>query len=396
MEAFFMKHKIEEEWLVFFDRVLDEVKKIVYKQYRVEEDGSGSPETLAIREAIESFPCPLRIAEIKIDVKKYPYISDKICQVINYDLTRLGERSLEYYGVIDSRDKEKLKQTLIKHFNLSGKGFDEFYKDFKHIGWADDNLTFYTQFTVYNTKNNFKRFILDFYTHLIGLVGDKLIEKFKKVIDYNRLFNLKPDPILSLEEYIKRNDVEGFLNLSFHDLQKRVCNFQLIPDVPESIKRVFDNAKKLFIFGYLEYNFFTISQHYAYLALESAIRHRYNCSLGEKAKITSPKGESIKISPSWRQIDSFCRKRGWNTHAIKVNGKKFPYSNRRLLDWLLEKKIITKWERKQYDVAINMRNILSHLEFAPLDVPRISTIKIIADRINRLFYEQKVESEKLR
>ena len=393
-----MKDKIEEEWLTFFDRVLDEVKKMVYRQYPVEEDGSGSPETLAIREAIRSFPCPLRIAEIKMDVKKYPYISDEICQIISYDLTRLGERSLEYYGVIDSTDKEKLKQILVKYFNLSEKGFNDFYNDFKHVGWADDNLNFYTQFRWYGIKDNFRRFVFDFYSDLIALMGDKLIERFKRVIDYNRLFNLKPDPILSLEEFIKRNDIEGLFGLNFQDLQKQICNFQLIPDVPEHVKRVFDNANKLFIFGYLHYHFFTISQHYAYLALESAIKHRYNRSLGEKAKITNPKGESIEIPPSWRDIYYFCQRnrgKGWKLSKIKVNGEDFPYSNRLLLKWLVEKKILTKWERRQYDVGINMRNILSHLEFAPIDVPRSFTIKVIADRINKLFYEQKVESEKL-
>jgi len=390
-EFFFMKDRIEEEWLSFFDRVFDEVKKMVYKQYPVEEDGSGSPETLAIREAIEGFPCPLRIAEIKIDIKKYSYIHDDICQIVRYDLTKLGESSLEYYGVINSVDKEKLKQTLVKYFNLSEKAFDEFYKDFTYIGWADDNLNFYTQFTLYSIKKNFDRFILDFYTYFLGSVRDKLTEKSKKVMDYNRLFNLEPDPILSLEEFIKRNDLEGLLHLNFNDLQERVCNFQLIPDVPEHVKRVFGNAKKLFIFGYLHYQFFTISQHYAYLALESAIKHRYNISLGKKAKITNPKGESIEISPSWRDIYYFCqryRRKGWKLSKIEVNGKDFPYNNRLLLNWLVEKKIITKWERKQYDVGINMRNILSHLEFAPIFVPSGSTIKIIADRINKLFYEQ--------
>ena len=387
-----MNDKIEEEWLTFFDRVFNEVKKKVDRNYPVEEDGSGSPETLAIIEAIENFPCPLKIAEIKIDIENYPDISDEICQIINYDLTRLGEKSLEYYGVIDSRDKEKLKQIIVKHFNLSEKGFDEFYKDFTYIGWTDDNRNFYTQFRTYNIKNNIERFVSDFYSDLMGLMRYKLVEKFKKVIDYNRLFNLKSDPILSLEEFIKRNDIQGLLGSSFQDLQERVCNFQLIPSVPEHVKRVFDNAKKLFIFGYLNYQFFTISQHYAYLALESAIRHRYNRSLGEKAKITNPKGESIDISPSWREIDRFCRNRGWDTHTIKVNEKKFPYSNRRLLNWLVEKNIINKWERKQYDVGINMRNILSHLEFAPISFPKSSTIEIIANRINRLFYEQKVKS----
>lgn len=387
-----MNDKIEEEWLTFFDRVFYEVKRKVHRDYPVEEDGSSSPETRAIIEAIENFPCPLKIAEIKIDIENYPDISNEFCQIINYDLTKLGERSLEYYGVIDSRDKEKLKQIIVKHFDLSEKGFDEFYKDFTYIAWTDDNRNFYTQFRRYNIKNNIERFVSDFYGDIMGLMGPIFVEKFKKIIDYNRLFNLKSDPILSLEEFIKRNDIQGLLGSSFQDLQERVCNFQLIPSVPEHVKRVFDNAKKLFIFGYLNYQFFTISQHYAYLALESAIRHRYNRSLGEKAKITKTKTESIDISPSWREIDRVCRNKGWDRSKIKVNGKKFPYNNRRLLDWLVEKNIINKWERKQYDVGINMRNIFSHLEFAPISFPKSSTVEIIANRINRLFYERKVKS----
>lgn len=383
-----MKEKIEE-WIKFFDRVLDEVRKMVHDQYPVEEDGSGSPETLAIRKAIESFSCPITVAEIVIDLKRYPYIKDRICQIVCYNLDKLGERSIQYHGLINSRNKEKLRQVLIEHFNLSEKGFDEFYKDFKIISWSDEKCSFYTQFRWYDIskKENFREFTFDFYKDFVFFIGGKLIERFKEVVDYNARYNLDPDPILSIYELTKKDStVDGFTGINIQSLQEQVCSLQLIPTVSEHVKRVFDRAKKLFVYGYFHYGFFTISEHYAYLALESAIRNRYNQFLGKKAKVTSPEGETVELSSSWWTIYKFCRRKGWKLGKTTVNGQDFPYNNRLLLNWLVEQNIITKWEKKQYDVGINLRNILSHQEFAPIHMPNSFTLKVIADRINRLFH----------
>jgi len=367
--------------------VFDEAKKMVYKQYPVEENGSGSPETLGVRKAFESFLCPLRIAEIKVDLKRYPYIKNEICPIINYDLTRLGKRSLEYHGVIDSLDKEKLKQTLVRHFNLNEKNFEDFYKDFKTIGWADEGLNSYTQFRLYNIRDDFGKFVFELNFEVYYLIRGKLIERFKDVPDYNVLFNLEPDPILPFSEVTKKDPTTGvFSDITLQYLQEKVCNIQLIPTVPKDVKRVFNHAKKLFIFGYFYYGFFTISEHYAYLALESAIRNRYNQFLGKKARIINPKGKTIESSSSWWVIYCLCKSKGWKPSKIKVNGQKFPNNNRLLLDWLVEKRIITKWEKKQYDVGINLRNILSHLEFAPIHTPNSFVLKDVADRINKLYY----------
>lgn len=376
------------EWLEFFDRAFKEIKAIILKQYPLEDDGSGSPETLAFREVVESFPCPIELVEIKIDKEIYSYIRDETCQIIKYDFTNLGQRRIEYYGIIDSKDKEKLKRVLTTLFEFDNESFELFYQDFRTIGWSDETSSFYVQFTPYNIKVDLKNFVWDFAVFMQPFLG-QIVERVKRVLDFNSLFDLKPDRILSLEEITRIEPTTQAFGKSVEHFQKQICDVQFIPAVPEHPRRVFETAKKLYIFGYFYYRFFTVSEHYAYLALESAIKHRYNQSLRPKAVITNPEGEAIEASPSWSDIFSFCERnrRKWNRFKIKVNGEKFPHSNKLLLDWLIEKRIITKWERRQYDAGINLRNILSHQEFAPIHFPRSSTLKMIAERINKLFYK---------
>lgn len=107
-----MKDEVTE-WTVFFDRVFAEARKIIYKQYKVEQDGSGPPEILAIREIVANFPCPVRIAEIRIDIEKHKHIKDEVCQTIRYDFSEIGIRSVESYGRVDARDSERLKKLLV-------------------------------------------------------------------------------------------------------------------------------------------------------------------------------------------------------------------------------------------------------------------------------------------
>lgn len=377
------------EWLGFFDKAFNEIKAIILKQYPLEDDGSGSPETLAFREVVESFPCPIRLVEIKINKGIYSYIQDETCQMIRYDFKNLGQRKFEYYGIIDSKDKEKMKRVLTAHFEFDNKSFEHFYQDFRIVGWSDETSNFYVQFTLYNIKDNLKRFVLDLAVSFQSYFGRQIVERIKRVLDFNSMFDLKPDRILSLEEINRVDPTTQTFGKSTEYFQQQICDVQLIPNVPEHPRRVFESAKKLYIFGYFYYRFFTISEHYAYLALESAIRNRYNQSLGARVVVTNPEGESVELSPSWFNVFFLCRrnKRKWNLFKIKVNEEKFPYNNKLLLDWLVQKEIITKWERRQYNVGIDLRNALSHQEFASIHSPNSSTLKIVADRINKLFYK---------
>ncbi|MCJ7633494.1 hypothetical protein MUP77_14045, partial [Candidatus Bathyarchaeota archaeon] len=108
------------EWNTFFDQTFEFAKKTILEWYRLERDGSGSPETLAIRKATTLLPCPVRIAELKIDEEKHGHIRDELCQVIRYDFSRLGTKAdVDYCGVVDACDKKRLKELLVKRFDLN-------------------------------------------------------------------------------------------------------------------------------------------------------------------------------------------------------------------------------------------------------------------------------------
>jgi len=384
-----------KEWSVFFDEVFREAKKIVYEQHKVEEDGSGPPEILAIRKAIASFPCPLRIAEIKIDTEKYNHIKDEICQIIRYDFSKLGKRAIEYLGVVDAKDPEKLKEILVKSFDLSENSFEEFYKDFRTIGWSDDETNFYTQFPLYDIKNNFREFVLDFVLFGFNIFGLKISEKFRKGLDWNSKFNLKPDPIFPISEITKMDKTlsafSGIEEGGIEELQKDVSDIQLIPAVPEDVKRVFQHAKDLYIYGFFRYNFFTIAQHYAYLALESAIKNRYYQSFDKEIVLTSDKGEPVKVGRMDHQlIIDLCRKRGWNARKIRINNEKFAFTKEELLDWLVKKEIITRWEKRLCERGMRLRDLMSHLTRAQILPPgySVEALRFVADLINKIYFTQ--------
>ncbi|GAG80389.1 unnamed protein product, partial [marine sediment metagenome] len=214
-------------------------------------------------------------------------------------------------------------------------------------------------------------------------LSSETAEKFwEKEVDYNALYGLAEDSILSMSRIIEKDPIFGaFVKLSggeaigitIEDLQKHVSDIQLIPPVPEAVKRVFRIAKELYIFGYFRYIFFTVSAHYAYLVLESAIKHRYAASLGVKAILTNPKGQQHEISPpSWERIFKFCKrhsKEGWSAHKIRVNGESFPSTMPTLLNWLVANKLVPKWELRQYEAGVDLRHGLSHLESPSVFTP---------------------------
>jgi hypothetical protein len=388
------------EWADFFKRMFSEARKIILERYRFEEDGSGPPETLAIRRIVTDFPCPVRVAEIRIDTEKHEHIKDEVCQVVRYDFSGLGtseslvDRSIEYCGFIDAKQSEKLKEILVKNFDLKDNWFDDFYRDFKIIGWSDDEVSFYTQFLLYDIRKDFTKFVYDFISQVFSSLEEKIIQESRKGIDWSSEFNLEPDPIQLMSKITNMDrTLEAFPSFSkgagIEELQKDICTIQLIPSVPENVTKVFRHAKDLHIYGFFCYGFFTISQHYAYLALESAIKTRYYQSFGREITLENEKHETVKMGRIDHQgIMDFCRRRkGWDVRRLWINGKRLAYNTKELLDWLVGEKIITLWERRRCYRGMTLRNIMSHLTRTHVFPPSYSVraLEFVGDLINRLY-----------
>ena len=387
------------QWTDFFNKMFDEARRLIYERYKVEANGSGHPEVLAIRKAASSFPCPVRIAEIKIDLEKHKNMNIELRQVIRYDFSELGvtKGAIEYYGVVDENDSEKLKELLVTKFDWSFS-FDEF-KDLRTIGWSDDELKRVVQFPMYDIRDNFREFIGDFLFHAFNPFASEEIRKIAKGIDWNKKFDLEPDPIFPLFELTTMDrTLSAFLAFSeggdIDRLQQDICNIQLVPTVPEEVKIVFQRAKNLYIYGFFRYSFFTIARHYAYLALESAIKNSYYQSFGNNIVLANKKegGEKIKFNRINHQIViDFCRGRtGWNCNRLWINGEKFAFKSDELLDWHVRNGIITLWQRRLCNRGIRQRNLTSHLTNPSIFPPSysIEALELVADMINRLFSDR--------
>ena len=389
------------EWVNFFKNAFERVKEMFKEAYQFEDEEEISPGLLALRDAVFSLPCAVKILELEVDTTKCEHIEDDVCQIVTYNFSKLGKVSVEYFGIIKADEREKLRDVFYEKLGLDKKDATEFAeslcRDFRTTGiYYPNKPDCYLQFTFFNIRKKPEKYIRELFSILTLPGYSPFVEKFKKEEpDWNALYCLEEDPILPFSKIVQEDPIlEGFVGFAtIEKVQKMISDIQLIPTVPEDVKRVFNRAKDLFVYGYFKYSFFTISEHYSFLALESAIRHRYIKSLGAKVILTDRKKRLYfeMSSPSYERIWEFCirnKKAGWSAHRLLVNGEPFPYKTRKILDWLVDKKILTKWERKQYDAGIFLRNSLSHLEHASIIMPNSEILRRVAENINKLFHEK--------
>ena len=392
----------ENGWDEFFDKVFNALKVKFKEIYPFKEDGEVSPDIVALRDAIFKLPCPVKVLELRFDGAKFAHVKERLGILLRYDLSRIGEKQIEDYGVVDVENIDVLKSVLIDKFGFSESTVADFVSDFKTTGIWGYELDYYIHFTQYDIRRYFDEYLFELLQIFLYDRSSQLIQKFKRENDFNFLYNLKEDKVLPWEVFTNRDPALNDLSRkpTVEDLQKDICDIQLIPTVPEEVKKVFKAAKDLYVFGYFRWHFFTISTHYAHLAIESAIKHKYTQYLGEKVVLTCKGGDLSHemIKPSCEGIFDFCkqnRKQGWNYHKLKVNGENFPWRMGDLLDWLLKNGIQTKWQIDRLKFAIYMRNALSHLEFVTIMWPSTIELKRASVLINNLYYAAPMRQPKL-
>ena len=345
---------LEMEYTTYFSEFFENVKEEFRKLTGFKEADELSSGELAFRDAIRSLPCPVSVVRLIIDVKKYKEAKNNAYHLIIYDFSNFGESSVEYCGKIDLDEIEKYIE-LLKDFNLDQQKIKEL-KSFKLAGYGDPECWFWIWIIPYDILEKPEEYARDFMHSFWITFGHKILQKFERRINYNSKYGLKSDPVLPLSELLKKDKIfSSFVKvdksgepreITIEDLQRSVCGIQLIPNVPEGVKKVFNAAKRLHIFGYFEYYFFTISQHYAFLALESALRNRCSEIYGKPKKFI--------------RLDVIIKK-------------------------LVEKGIIPKGEVKIYDAGRYLRNSLSHLTNPSVMTPSSTLLERVAYQINQIY-----------
>jgi hypothetical protein len=170
---------------------------------------------------------------------------------------------------------------------------------------------------------------------------------------------------------------------SLEDRQEALSAIRLKQSVPESVRLTFRLAKRLYLFGHFEYGFYTISQHYAFLALEAAVYSRWVSDLPPEITIQVPPNPLHKTPRTTHEkLYSLWQKCG---RKLKVEGQDFPNSVFKILAKFVSDGTITENQRERIEAAIQLRNELSHLESAPIDSPSLSTLEITSEFINTLY-----------
>lgn len=375
------------------------LKEFFYQNYKFEErEEDNYPPLLTLRDIIESLPPAIQVIEI-VGPQNHKTLKNGKGFILKFDFEYLNSDKIEYCGSIDYNEPDKLVSILVEKCKLKENNMRNYAHDictnFQLTGMWEPKESWYLHFIQDDILKNPKA--LDRSLRQVFLFFPNppvVLEKFKRRFhdDYTQIYGLKPNPILPFEQLLKADVRSKSFNFDLEDLQKKVANIQLIPLVPLEVKTVFNRAKHLFIFGYFQYEFFTISQHYAFLALESAVKHRYIKSLGKDVLLTDKKNPTLLkklISPTFHFIESFCiRIKGWNRSTLLVNGKAFPYTGKKLIDWLETNNLIRKWERGSYDTALFLRHSHSHLERPSIMIPDSLALERTAEQINFLFHSK--------
>ena len=345
---------LEKEYSTYFSEFFENVKEEYMKSIGFKEADELSSGELAFRDAITSLPCPVKVVKLKIDITKYKDAENDVYHLITYDFSNFGESSVKYYGELDLYQIEKYIE-LLKDFDLDQHTINEL-KKFSLTGYGDPNRWYWVWIIPYDILENTEEYARNFIHSFWMTFRDKILQKFERKIDYNSKYGLKSDIVLPLSELLKKDKLVSSVviideygrdrAITTEELQKSIRGIQLIPSVPKEVKKVFDAARKLYIFGYFEYYFFTISQHYAFLALESALRNRYNGIYG------MPK------------------------NFIGLNN---------IIKKLVEKGIVPKGEEKIYDAGRELRNALSHLTNPSIMTPSPSILERVAYQINQIY-----------
>jgi hypothetical protein len=130
---------------------------------------------------------------------------------------------------------------------------------------------------------------------------------------------------------------------------------QLSPKVPDDVKRLFEVARGVMVYGWYFYPLFTLGAEQCYRVVEAAVGHRYQQAGGKRSVRSGKRMREFKLSEK--------------------------------LNWLVKKSIIPKEKESLWQSLRALRNMASHPEHQSIYDPAMSVNMLhhCAEDINSLF-----------
>jgi hypothetical protein len=375
---------IISDWNAFFRLLRGAVNEIAVKNCPLPNDRSGPERVLSIRRALDLLPVAVNIVMLDTEGAEVVRKDGRYAFVIHYDLAKPKTLHVTDHGIIALSDFERHTGLFQSVFKVDAESLGDLrvlrfsatygYPDILHV-------------PLYDPRTNLKHYAYELFDILCS---DNIVGLFEMQYDFNSKYGLRSGTILSESELLHIDEVNrmffhGDRDQAIKIAQERVAALQMTGRVPTEVARIFNTAKRLYIFGLFEYQFFTVSHHYAYLAIEAAVYHRWSQTQPKPFVLTHGK-EQMTVHDSGRgSIARFCEDKGWNRRDVKLNGKRFPFSTASLLARLRQAGTITEFQQRQLETKLKLRNIHSHLEFGPLEMPETGVLERVAEVINALF-----------
>ena len=106
------------EWEEIFAESFEFVKQRLVKFYGCKKLENTTPVERAILTGLDKLPFPVKIIDVSVDNQKYPCLKDETCQLVYYDLPKIGKKQVDYCGKTSSK-KDDLMIFLIDHFGIA-------------------------------------------------------------------------------------------------------------------------------------------------------------------------------------------------------------------------------------------------------------------------------------
>jgi hypothetical protein len=160
----------------------------------------------------------------------------------------------------------------------------------------------------------------------------------------------------------------------------------LADNVPEDVRNNFERARKLHLYGVLEYEFFTAAGDYALLVLEGALRARFLAFYSDGIPLVRREAEELLRARTFEDVRAAAR--GAKLRGADGSTHRLPLGADALLSWARREQLLAGTRAKIIEGILSERrnhaaHPVGHAINMPVDSAR--TLRDVAETINKLW-----------
>jgi len=167
----------------------------------------------------------------------------------------------------------------------------------------------------------------------------------------------------------------------------------LVDAVPEELRLNFERVRKLFLYGLLEYEFFSAAYDLAHLALEGALRHRFATYYEGRIPVWRDGApDALVVSSFDEYYDALvaARKQREKLRLREQRSEALPRGYAELYGWARRRGLLIGQRNVGvFGSIVKLRNYVAHPERHRVDMPPdvIRLLRDVAEIVNRLWGE---------